>query len=142
MNRFNQTILATTIAATGLAGFATAANAATTTVASKSATVSDCNLYTSVKINGGVISGFGAVSCTHSHSTLNAKVELKLNGTTAKVGTITGSYNPLMGTVNAYGQYQLSVGQCVTAQAVLSWNVSGIGTGYITTGTPKTICGS
>lgn len=149
MNRFKKTILTAiftaVIAAGAVFGFTGVAGAATNV--SKAATYGDCRLYTSVTSDawgtGHVYRGNGVISCTKYHTvslTTSLKIDLGAAGTWQQ--SLNNVTTPgINGFVVTSGGFYVPKGECHYYQSGVNASISGIGSVFLSSGSPVPICG-
>ena len=102
----------------------------------------DCTITARTYVDGGYVIAGGNITCGYRHSTSWGRVHLKVNGaeaTTPRDATYSNSY----GWGNNWGWTPWvynGVGRCNSWQAVVEVWISGLGSTYVTTGSPRTYC--
>jgi hypothetical protein len=124
---------------------ATSASASYSTLKSASKTWGDCTMRVNlsrelVYQNGDRFRAGGNISCTQRHLWTTTKVTLKRN-TIGVVGNTSSSSNSYgMGTNWLYAIFQAPRFACYNYQVLVEFSVAGLGSNYLTSGSPATYC--
>lgn len=86
------------------------------------------------------VRGVGSVPCSNRHASTTATVELKKAFSTVRTAstTFTNSYG--LGTRHLQTAYDIRPSGCDYYQAVMKVAISGLGSTYVTTGSPDWLC--
>jgi len=110
-------------------------------------TFGDCTLRASVEVDqlgfwDDAARAAGVANCTERHAKTEFEVILKKNGavwTTSGVATFTNSFGTGPTWRRSPTRY-LNAPQCFDLQAVVKVTISGLGSNYVTSGSPKREC--
>jgi len=103
------------------------------------ASYGDCTLMSAVYQDNGVVYGGGNANCSARHATTRAYVTLKQNGTAIAPPAI-AEFSNSFGMGSRVLWTPGYPGRCQNWQTVTTFYISGLGTTYLTSGSPKMVC--